>query len=636
MRMYFLLGLIFILASCSGTPEPGPIPTLMELGALPSPSATAAPGRALIVGEPVSGTLALPGEVQAWQFEGRQGERVTMDATAAGLTLALTLQTPDGTVLTREIGSELILPMNGVYQVFVRSEAGVGDYTLLVAEVEPAPSGPTTTPLPQVVGVPTPTPPYASLGAFISRLSPGSVVDGAFDQPEILHVYLFDGLVGQYVNLEMIRVSGTVDPALTLYSPSGEPIAFDDNSGGSRAARLRNIRLFEDGLYSVQSGNGGFPGSYRLSFFSASAPFAITPNAPEIVPTATLVPEILTPTLATAVSGNRLEDHVPVLGEISREGDFDRFPVFAAAEEVITIGAAPLVPGALRLRLEVYGPAGDLVASASSGSSPNGDAVIAPLRIESTGAYVIFVTAENPGGVGRFIISYGRGSTRENVMKGELVPNQPNTSTIDRRGLRDVWSIYLNAGDIISAAVTPNDNVFDPILEVVRAADGTLLGIDDNGGGNRTALLSDVRIAESGLYHLRVRAAQAASTGGYALVWRYVNLAPSATPPFGTVRLLSVDDTAPDNQYRFYPFQGRAGQRVEIRVVTQPGTNFDPVAALLGPDGQVVAEGDDSDNSLNPRFVVDLPVDGTYLVRVNGYLRGGPFELTVTELVAFK
>ena len=59
----------------------------------------------------------------------------------------------------------------------------------------------------------------------------------------------------------------------------------------------------------------------------------------------------------------------------------------------------------------------------------------------------------------------------------------------------------------------------------------------------------------------------------------------------------------------------------------------DPVAVLLAPDGAVIAESDDTDGDLNPRFTVQLPADGTYRVRVNGYNVAGRFTLTVEALV---
>jgi hypothetical protein len=174
--------------------------------------------------------------------------------------------------------------------------------------------------------------------------------------------------------------------------------------------------------------------------------------------------------------------------------------------------------------------------------------------------------------------------------------------------------------------------VFDPILEIAKGNDQQAFMVDDNSGSDRNAIIPNIRITESGLYHLRIKAAQAATTGKYTLLWRYINAVPTPTPARGIVRLLTVDDTVADGAYAFYPFQGQAGQQIEISVVTEADNGFDPVAVLIGPDGSIIAEGDDSENSLNPRFVMTLSEEGTYTVRVNGYLRGGDFELSVVAL----
>jgi hypothetical protein len=71
---------------------------------------------------------------------------------------------------------------------------------------------------------------------------------------------------------------------------------------------------------------------------------------------------------------------------------------------------------------------------------------------------------------------------------------------------------------------------------------------------------------------------------------------------------------------------------VRVRVLAEEGSDFDPAAALIAPDGEVLIEVDDTEGDLNPRFNFELPADGTYNVRVNGYISGGPFEVLVEEL----
>ena len=494
----------------------------------------------------------------------------------------------------------------------------------------PSPN-PTTTLLPQVVGVPTPTPPYADLGLFISRLTPGEKVTGAITGAALSHIYTFDGAAGQYVTVEMLRVSGTVDPVVTLYDPVGDPVATDDNSGGNRTALLRNIVLVEDGVYSLQATGDGFTGDYQLSLHTGLEPQPVTPVVVTQVPTDTPLLILVTPTIARAVPGNRLEDHVPVLGFLDRPGDLDRYPLVAAEGEVLTIGVTPTESSRLRPQIEILGPVGAIVAtSRSSAANAGGDALLTAFEMPTSGTYSVLVTGEN-NTVGEYTISYGRGSSRRDIMRPVALPDGANSGEITRRGYRDVWTAFLSADDVITVAVSATDDLLDPVLELV-APDGTVIGEDDNSGSGRNPLLSQMTIRETGLYQIRVRGAGAATLGRYTLVWRYVNRAPTITPPPGTVLLLSVDDFAPDNAYRFYPFQGEAGQRVQIRVVARPGSGFDPVAVLLGPDGTIIAEGDDDGDDLNPRFTVELPTDGTYTVRINGYLSGGPFDLTVNAL----
>jgi hypothetical protein len=86
-------------------------------------------------------------------------------------------------------------------------------------------------------------------------------------------------------------------------------------------------------------------------------------------------------------------------------------------------------------------------------------------------------------------------------------------------------------------------------------------------------------------------------------------------------------------EYRFYSFQGRLGQRVRVQVRAFPGSGLDAVAVLIDPQGREIAQGDDSPNSLDVDFVALLPADGSYQVRVNGYLSAGLYEVRVALLL---
>ena len=578
--------------------------------------------------QPVNGTLQA-GESQGWIFIAQAGDGLRASALSPAGDMTLELQAPDGRVLSQGEQVEAIAPDTGTYTLLITSASG-GQYELGLGYTDrPNPADYTPTPLPVTVAVPTPTPPYyAQLGTFISAIRSGETLSGAIGFADERHVYTYEGSAGNYVNINMRNASGGLDPVLTLYGPDGSPIATDDNTAGNSGALLLNIHLPKDGIYSIVASGHGLTGGYQMILFVSGQPAPVRPTF-IIQPTATPVIEVLTPTVAAA-GGERLDDHVPVTSAINRPGDFSRYAMEVTEGDVFSIGVSPAGSG-LRPKIELYDPEGVLVATATiDNSGAGGDALVSAFTAELSGAYLAFVTGENDT-TGTYLVSYGMGVSREDVRRGQASADQTYSGGISRRGLRDVWSLFLHAGDVISAAVSPSNPGFDPTLELV-APDGSVVAQDDNSGGERAALISSGRATVDGMYHLRVTAAGGFGSGTYSLIWHYVNLAPTPTPLPGKVLVMSYSDTVPPETYEFYPFQGEAGQQVEIQVIAQPGSNLDPVAALLDLDGTVIAEGDDSEGSLNPRFTATLPADGTYTVRVNGYLSSGDFVLTIEAL----
>ncbi len=613
--VWMTLLIITVLSACQSAPEA--LPTLAVV-----PSA-----RTLEFWQSEGSTLRTPQSIDEWQFVGEAGDAVQIRAVETGEPVSLALFREEQPLAEGDSIS-LTLPDTGLYRVQVRLTGDTAtDYDIGLSYTDQPRPGAATSP-PQIVGVPTPTPAYSDLGAFQQRLGQPGEFGGRLSATAPQHVYTYEAEANTLLTLELDRISGTLDPFLTLYYPDGNPLAMDGDSAPSGNARLRNIYLNEAGLYSIQVNGAGLYGDYSLRIREGASDFDPDPLQ---LPTATPLSEYVTPTLAPAPADTRLSNHTPVIGNIGREGDFQRFTFRAEAGTVISLLVIPYQNSGLLPQLEVFDPLGAQIATVQSTASGGLDGVASAtgVPLSESGAYTVILTGEN-GTTGAYVISYGRGMTAAESYRGELPTGDRATGSIDRPALRHTWQTTLRAGDVFNVAASPADSGFDPVLELVRT-DGTLLYRDDNSGANGAALLQRAEIDETDVYLLRVYDATGRRTGRYTLLWRTVERAPTATPPPEAARLLTVNETLQPNTYQFYTFQGRAGQQVQIRVTANPEGALDPVAALLNPAGQVLAEADDT-SGLNPVIMYTLPDDGSYSVRVNGYLSGGEFELTVSVL----
>ncbi|MBE2267190.1 MAG: pre-peptidase C-terminal domain-containing protein, partial [Anaerolinea sp.] len=478
---------------------------------------------------------------------------------------------------------------------------------------------PTATYTPSLTPTPTftPTEVYAALGALVGTLVDTSEAEfiSGFER----HVYTFEGRAGEWVTLTMSSTDPAVDPVVMLVNPDGLPLALDDDSGENGAALLRGVRLVTTGRQIVVASGGGY-GRYTIRLTRSDAPPSVTPIPPQ--PTPMLPAGSVTPAPHTEY----LRDHTPISAVLEARG-FDRYFIDAEAGAFITLGASALAPSA-NLRLEVYNPAGEVMISLNAReSAASGDALIPALGVIETGMYTVIVTDDARIG-GAYTISYGLGGSHSDILRGGITPDSPVRGEVWQRGWRDVWSVWLNQGDRGAVDLLVDNGQFGAALAVI-APDGTPIGTTTTAD----APLTDLSAPVSGWYAIRVDGAFARTYGSYSLTWRMVSAAPTATPLPGTIPILTAETTLPANSVSglLYPFQGRAGDRIRIRVIGLAGV--DPVAELQQFPGEVIASSDDADG-LNPVIEVTLTADGTYAVLVNDYGdTGGAIRLTVERLV---
>jgi hypothetical protein len=123
--------------------------------------------------------------------------------------------------------------------------------------------------------------------------------------------------------------------------------------------------------------------------------------------------------------------------------------------------------------------------------------------------------------MGGFDIGYGTGYTLWQNARGSLAVDVAAQGELEAAFTRDVWTLDLNAGDVLSAAaVVEESSTLDPHLSLIDA-EGQTLYADDNSGGGRNAALRQVVIPQAGRYLLAVAPAAEGSKGPYTLIWRF-------------------------------------------------------------------------------------------------------------------
>jgi hypothetical protein len=333
--------------------------------------------------------------------------------------------------------------------------------------------------------------------------------------------------------------------------------------------------------------------------------------------------------LVDHVRGERLQGPDLALGEVVRFGigaNDTGVHDLALGEGAVTI--------TVRSRDDDFDPKLRVTEADGTFLGENDDAIGLDSQLSLTlaeGADLVVEVTEFSGDAGDYEVEVSSGAagpaidpsdfdTGERVVVGELPVDE---SVEQHLGHEDVAVHHLSGFEgRVSISVTGIEG-FDPVLRVV-GADGVVIGENDDTDG-RDSFLTFVLGRDDEL-DVEVREF-------------------SGSPGFYSIRLQRGDGTQPavvlgdplrlgqptagevvEDQVARHDFAGD-GAVVDVAVVGLQG--FDPVVRVIAPNGDVLAENDDSDG-LDAHVEVQLPA-ATVTIEVQGYSgRPGRYEVTVS------
>ncbi len=463
-------------------------------------------------------------------------------------------------------------------------------------------------------------------------LTVGATVDGTLNDSRPREAWVFDGLQGQVVELQLEVTAGDLDPVLLLLDAQGEQLAAADDRQGSLVPRLAPLSLPASARYTVVVARvgqalGTTSGAFRLSLQQIGV---------------------------SSRAGSVLRYGDQVINHISQQTPVVRYSFHARRGDVINLRLRR-ASGDLDPWLQLRDSDGRVLATnddALDGPAPR-DSRINEYLVEADGEYLILASRygqEAGTGSGNFVLSLneaefsGLGNT-----PATAIPLRSGVSGRGELNAEQQQRYYQFAGVAEERVTIRMERVggsLDPLLLLTDRL-GRELASDDDSGAGKNALIADFRLPADGVYTLTAtcfgRAVDDCS-GNYRLEVlqpdHVLEELPPGTQPLAWGRALQAS-IANDAPARLYFFAGGGGDVVTITMDRSSG-NLDAVLNLLDEQQALLVSDDDTGPGRNARIgEFTLPADGIYLVQATRYsgdegatdTRGG-FTLTLTRRIS--
>jgi RHS repeat-associated protein len=295
--------------------------------------------------------------------------------------------------------------------------------------------------------------------------------------------------------------------------------------------------------------------------------------------------------------------------------------------------------------LRLYGPDGQLVGSADSGT---GSAAEIAITATNSGTFTVLVSDGGYGGYG------GNGTYRLSYLKvpgafvvspgeqgGAIVNGTLNPGTISAGGLQ-AWSLGANNGEslVVRVGMLSSSGFFDPWLRLY-GPDGQLIGSVDSGAGSAAEIA--ITATNSGTFTVLVSDGVYGGLGGtgtYQLTCLKVpgTFVVSPGEEGGAITNGTLNPgTISAGGLQAWSLGANSGDSLVVRVGMLSSSGFfDPWLRLYGPDGQLVGSLDSGSGSA-AEIAITTTNSGTFTVLVSdggygGYGGTGTYQLNYLKV----
>ncbi len=402
-------------------------------------------------------------------------------------------------------------------------------------------------------------------------LAYGETVDGAVSAAEETAVWGFTGLANDVVSISVTPNEENFDLIIDLLDANGASLINgpQDNSFGEERV---NLLLPADGTYYVMvTGYAGATGTFQLSLQSGSA------------------------TSGTIAMGETVSGSVTASGPSTWEFS-------AAAGEVLVITVTP--GDDLDAVVDVLDASGNSILPGGEVDESFGEERLPAVVIPADGKYTIAVRGFG-GGVGSFSLtlqSAGSGAAGQLLTYGQTGSGRVAT------GETQSWSFYAMQADVVDITVTPLQDGFDLMVDVLDSNGFSILPEGEQDDFFDTEYLRVLFLEEEGFYTITVRGFEN-SSGNYEIV---------VTESLGGLpgSILFATDTLGEGETHAFLFTAYANETVRIYV--WPEFEFDVVVSLYNDDtGELIEEVDN--NTGYEEIIFTVPELANYYFEISGF-----------------